>query len=110
VLFQTASPGRIPDLPTTPPPRPLSRLGLHRRAAIRFVAVSNALLHGLPVLLVIALIALIYSRALRSRPTYQLSQPFTHEPILWSAVDEAVPGDGHSGHAQSVGGGASGRW
>jgi hypothetical protein len=74
--------------------------------------VSTALLHGLPVLLVIALIALIYSRGRKNRPTYQLSQPFTHEPILWSAVDEAIPGgsDGHGGSDLSVGGGVSGRW
>ena len=63
---------------------------------------SNALLHGTPVLLVIALIAFIYSRGRNNRPTYRLSQPFTHEPILWSAVDEAVPspGDGHGGRGR----------
>ena len=71
--------------------------------------VITSLLYGLPVLLVIGLIALVYSRG-RKRPAYHLSQPFTHEPILWSAVDEAVPGDGHGGHALNVGGGASGRW
>ena len=74
--------------------------------------VSNALLYGTPVLLVIALIAFLYSRGRKHRPTYRLSQPFTHEPILWSAVDEAVPspGDGHGGPALNVGGGASGHW
>lgn len=75
---------------------------------------STALLHGLPVLLVIALVALIYSRGRRNRPTYRLSEPFTHEPILWAATDEAVPGGSHGhGHgvpALSVGGGASGHW
>lgn len=74
---------------------------------------STALLHGLPVLLVIALVALIYSRGRKSHPTYQLSQPFTHEPILWAATDEVVPGGGGHGHGSSdlsVGGGVSGRW
>ncbi len=72
---------------------------------------SNPLLNGLLVLLVTALIALIYSRGRKNRPTYQLSQPFTHEPILWAAVDEAIPssGDGHGGTVD-FGGGASGRW
>lgn len=78
---------------------------------------SNALLHGLPVLLVIALIALIYSRGRKDRPSYRLSEPFTHEPILWAAVDEAIPSEGH-GHGPAnvsvanvnVGGGASGHW
>jgi hypothetical protein len=74
--------------------------------------VPTALLHGLPVLLVIALIWLIYSRGRNNRPTYQLSQPFTHEPILWAATDEAIPGGshGHGGSALTVGGGASGHW
>ena len=70
----------------------------------------SALLHGLPVLLVIALIVLVYSRGRKSQPGYHLSQPFTQEPILWSAVDEPVPGDGHGGHDLNIGGGASGRW
>jgi hypothetical protein len=66
----------------------------------------------LPVLLVIALIALIYKRSVKSRPTYRLSEPFTHEPILWAATDEAIPdaSHGHGGSALTVGGGASGRW
>jgi hypothetical protein len=78
--------------------------------------VSNALLLGLPVLLVTALIALFYSRGRQSRPSYRLSQPFTHEPILWAAVDESVPSSGHGhghGHGEpalNIGGGASGHW
>lgn len=74
----------------------------------------NALLHGLPVLLVIALIALIYVRGRKNQPAYRLSEPFTHEPILWAATDELIPGGGHGhGHGRSaltVGGGASGHW
>jgi hypothetical protein len=74
--------------------------------------VSKALLHGLPVLLVIALVVLLYARGRNNRPTYRLSQPFTHEPILWSAVDEAIPSlaDGHGSQTLNVGGGASGHW
>ena len=72
----------------------------------------NALLHGLPVLLVIALVALIYSRGRKNQPSYRLSQPFTHDPILWAATNEAIPGGshGHGGSDLTVGGGASGHW
>ena len=72
----------------------------------------NALLHGLPVLLVIALVALIYSRGRKNQPSYRLSQPFTHDPILWAATDEAIAGGshGHGGSDLTVGGGASGHW
>lgn len=60
----------------------------------------------------IALIVLIYARAGKARPTYRLPQPWTHAPILWSAVDEPIP-SAHGHHADTaltVGGGASGRW
>ncbi len=74
---------------------------------------NTALLHGLPVLLLLALIVLFYARGRKSRPTYQLSQPYTHEPILWAATGEVLPGGHGHGHGESgliVGGGASGRW
>lgn len=89
---------------------------------------SKALLHGLPVLIVIALIVLVYRRSGNQRPVYRLSQPWTHEPILWSAIDEPIPAVRHAAHDSAgghgsaaahgsvvahetvVGGGASGRW
>lgn len=64
----------------------------------------------------IALIAFIYTRGRKNQPSYNLSEPYTHEPILWAATDEVVPGGshghghGHGGSALNVGGGASGRW
>lgn len=75
---------------------------------------QTALLHGLPLLVVIGLIALVYSRKGKGPATYTPDQPWTGAPILWAATDEVV----HSGHgtghhsedALSVGGGASGRW
>lgn len=72
--------------------------------------VSNALLHGLPVLIVIALIVLIYRRGGKGIAPYQLSQPWTNEPILWAAVDEPIPANHDDGTAPTYGGGASGRW
>ena len=68
----------------------------------------------IPLLAVLGLIFLIYTRTVDRRPTYTLSQPWTHEPILWAATDEVVPGGAHGDHEHAnvvnVGGGASGRW
>lgn len=67
---------------------------------------------GIPLLLVLVLVALIWSHKGAHPPTYKMSEPWTHPPILWAAVDEDV-GDGHAGHSASefsVGGGASGKW
>lgn len=77
---------------------------------------KTALLHGLPVLVVAGLIALIYFRMGKRPVTYTLSQPWTHTPVLWSATGEVIPGSEHghgTGHGEtvlSVGGGASGGW
>ena len=72
----------------------------------------TGLMHALPVVLVAALVFLIYRRMGDSPVEYSLSQPWTYAPILWAAVDEAVPGGGHHGghDGEIVGGGASGRW
>ena len=70
---------------------------------------------GIPLLLVIVLVALIWSRKGPHPATYKLSEPWTHPPILWAATDENV-GNGHGGHGGheaaefSAGGGASGKW
>lgn len=77
----------------------------------------TGLIHALPVVLVAILVFLLYSRKGDRPVEYTLSQPWTHAPILWAAVDETVPGGHHGGHggghggdALNVGGGASGRW
>jgi hypothetical protein len=91
--------------------------------------VNHALLFGLPVLGVIVLIALIYRNAGNRPAPYRLPQPWTHEPVLWTATEESIPvrhhagdyhgGDHHGGDYvagdhfagdHGVGGGASGRW
>lgn len=67
---------------------------------------------GIPLALVAVLVPLIWSRKGPHPPTYRLSEPWTHPPILWAAVDEDI-GGGHQGHGTSefsVGGGASGTW
>jgi hypothetical protein len=68
---------------------------------------------GIPLLIVVILGLLILTRKSPHPATYELSQPWTHPPILWAATDEAVGGHGgHGGHGSefTVGGGASGTW
>ena len=66
---------------------------------------------GIPLLLVVVLSALIWSRKGPHPASYKLSEQWTHAPILWAATDEAVGGHGH-GHGSdfTIGGGASGTW
>lgn len=78
------------------------------------VSLINYLLYfvGIPVLLVAFLAVRIWSSRKAVHPaTYQLSEAWTHPPILWAATDEAI-GDphGHGASEFSVGGGASGNW
>jgi hypothetical protein len=68
---------------------------------------------GIPLLLVIALVAMIWSGKGPHPATYKMSEPWTHAPILWAATDEVFGHGGHSSHGTSevsVGGGASGNW
>jgi hypothetical protein len=68
---------------------------------------------GIPLLLVIVLAALIWSRKGPHPATYKMSEPWTHPPILWAATDEVLGHGAHAGHGASevsVGGGASGNW
>ncbi|HUL98778.1 MAG TPA: hypothetical protein VLU24_05035 [Mycobacterium sp.] len=71
----------------------------------------HALFVGIPLLIVLILAALIWSGKNPHPSEYKLSEPWTHDPILWAAVDERV-GDvhGHGSHRLKVGGGASGKW
>jgi len=76
---------------------------------------THLLVVGIPLLLVAALAALIWSRKGPHPETYKLSERWTHPPILWAATDEAVGAahGGHGGHDTpefTVGGGASGTW
>ena len=67
---------------------------------------------GIPLLLVVVLGLLFLTRKGPHPATYELSERWTHPPILWAATDEAVGGS-HGGHGSSefsVGGGASGTW
>jgi hypothetical protein len=71
---------------------------------------THALIGGVPLALTAILAALIWRGKGPHPATYKLSEPWTHEPILWAADEPAV--HGHSaGHSPlTIGGGASGKW
>ncbi|EHB53964.1 hypothetical protein MycrhDRAFT_4427 [Mycolicibacterium rhodesiae JS60] len=78
---------------------------------------NTAVVHGLFVAIPFGLAAVLYLLYVPGKSkhakTYNMSDPWTHAPILWAAVDEVVPGGGHHGHSAgdvNVGGGASGKW
>jgi hypothetical protein len=71
---------------------------------------AHSLLGGVPLLLLLVLIALIWSRKGPHPATYDMSEPWTHAPILWAADEPADHGHGGHGSHLTVGGGASGKW
>jgi hypothetical protein len=76
------------------------------------IALTHSLLGGVPLLVLLVLIALIYRKKGPHPASYELAEPWTYGPILWAATDEVVGSGGH-GHGRSefaVGGGASGKW
>lgn len=75
------------------------------------VLLVHALFVGIPLLIVLILAGLIWSHKGKHPATYKMSDPWTHEPILWAAVNERVgAGHGHGHDEFKVGGGASGKW
>lgn len=76
---------------------------------------STALTHALFVLvplgLTLVLAALIWRGPNPHPATYELSELWTHEPILWASDEPADHGHGgHGSHPLTIGGGASGKW
>jgi hypothetical protein len=65
---------------------------------------------GIPLALLLVLVALIWSRRGPHPATYKMSEPWTHAPILWVADEPADHGHGGHGSHLTVGGGASGKW
>ena len=65
---------------------------------------------GVPLLILLVLIALIWSRKGPHPATYTLSEEWTHAPILWAADEPADHGHGGHGSHLTIGGGASGKW
>jgi hypothetical protein len=72
----------------------------------------HGLLLGIPLLLVILLVAMIWSRKGPHPATYSMSESWTHPRPLGAEPDGCLA-HGHGGHGASefsVGGGASGKW
>jgi hypothetical protein len=65
---------------------------------------------GIPLVILLVLVAIIYRRKGPHPATYKLSEEWTHEPILWAADEPADHGHGGHGSHLTVGGGASGKW
>ncbi|BBY52447.1 hypothetical protein MARA_59150 [Mycolicibacterium arabiense] len=74
------------------------------------VAIAHSIMGGVPLLVLLILAALIYRHKGPHPKTYELSQEWTHEPILWASPEPADHGHGGHGTHLTVGGGASGRW
>ena len=74
------------------------------------IALTHSLLGGVPLAVLLILVALIFTRKGVHPATYKMSDEWTHAPILWAADEPAD--HGHSGHGTdlTVGGGASGKW
>jgi hypothetical protein len=84
--------------------------GFQRDVIVNVLEV-HLLFVGIPLLLVLVLVALIWSHKGPHPATYKMSEEWTHAPILWAAVNEVI-GDphGHDSGDFTVGGGASGKW
>ena len=81
-------------------------------------ALTHSLLGGVPLVVLLVLIALIWGVGKNRKgphpATYKLTEEWTHEPILWASDEPAAHGHsshgaGHGAHV-TVGGGASGKW
>jgi len=77
--------------------------------------VSTPLVHSLFLLVPLGLAAVLALFIWRGKPphppTYNMSESWTHAPILWAAAEPADHGHGgHHGDHLTVGGGASGKW
>jgi len=78
-------------------------------------ALTHSLLGGVPLAVLLVLVFLIYvvgkNRKGPHPATYELSEQWTHDPILWASDEPADHGHGgHGSHPVTVGGGASGKW
>jgi hypothetical protein len=87
-------------------PSRLLRYGLRVSTAL-----THSLLIGVPLLITFVLVALIWGVGKNRKgphpANYKMSEPWTHEPILWAADEPAS--HGHA-HPLTIGGGASGKW
>ncbi len=73
-------------------------------------ALTHSLLGGVPLLVLVVLIALIFRHKGPHPATYKMSDEWTHAPILWASEEPVHHGHGGHGSHVTVGGGASGKW
>lgn len=75
---------------------------------------STALVHASFVVIPLALAGLlslfIFTKKGPHPATFDMSEKWTHEPILWAADEPADHGHGGHGSHLTIGGGASGKW
>ena len=75
---------------------------------------STALVHASFVVIPLALAGLlslfIFTKKGPHPATFDMSEKWTHEPILWAAEEPADHGHGGHGSHLTIGGGASGKW
>lgn len=74
------------------------------------IALTHSLLGGVPLLVFLLLAAVTLTKKSPHPPTYNLSEKWTHDPILWASDEPADHGHGGHGTHVSVGGSASGKW
>ncbi len=75
---------------------------------------STALVHAsfllVPLALAGVLSLFIFTKKDPHPPTFDMSQKWTHDPILWASEEPADHGHGGHGSHLTIGGGASGKW
>lgn len=74
------------------------------------MAIVHSLMGGIPLLALLILLAIFCTRKSPHPETYEMSDQWTHAPILWAADEPADHGHGGHGSHPIVGGGASGKW
>ncbi|MCX2714906.1 MULTISPECIES: hypothetical protein [unclassified Mycolicibacterium] len=74
------------------------------------IALTHSLLGGVPLVVFLLLAVVTLSRKGPHPATYNLSEKWTHDPILWASDEPADHGHGGHGAHVNVGGSASGKW
>lgn len=75
---------------------------------------TTALVHAsflvVPLVLAGILALFIFTKKGPHPATFDMSEKWTHEPVLWAADEPADHGHGGHGSHLTIGGGASGKW
>ena len=74
------------------------------------IALTHSLLGGVPLVVFLLLAVWTLGRKGPHPATYNLSEKWTHDPILWASDEPADHGHGGHGAHVNVGGSASGKW